>query len=101
MRQGTICSVAGLLVEVVIAAAHPPYDSFFENWGTVIADSLVALGVGGEVRQIRSGIPSDRHSIKRRKRRMETHNALPALPFLFQASNPAQRPSKADCEAGC
>jgi hypothetical protein len=39
----------GLVIEVLIAAAHPSFDSFMEIWGSVIADSLVALGVIGEL----------------------------------------------------
>src|ERR1039457_3644083 len=41
--------VFGLLVEVFLAVKHPPYDSFFGQWGAVVADSLVAVGVLGEV----------------------------------------------------
>jgi len=39
----------GLLGELAIAASHPPYDSFLEQWGASLADALVFLGVAGEV----------------------------------------------------
>jgi len=39
----------GLLVEVVVAVIHPPYDSFAGTWASVIADSFVTIGVGGEI----------------------------------------------------
>ena len=41
--------VVGLLAEVAIAAIHPPYDSFWEQWGSSLANALVFLGVAGEV----------------------------------------------------
>lgn len=41
--------VVGVLGEVAIAAIHPPYDSFLEQWGSSLANSLVALGVGLEI----------------------------------------------------
>jgi hypothetical protein len=41
--------IAGLVLEVGIALSHPPFDSFWEHWGAVIADTGVALGVAGEV----------------------------------------------------
>jgi hypothetical protein len=41
--------VLGLIIEVALAAKHPPFDSFIGIWGSVIADSLVALGVFGEL----------------------------------------------------
>jgi hypothetical protein len=41
--------VAGLVIEVILAVLHPSFDSFASIWGAVIADSLVALGVLGEL----------------------------------------------------
>ena len=41
--------IAGLVLEVGIAFSHPPFNSFWEHWGAVVADTLVALGVAGEV----------------------------------------------------
>jgi len=41
--------VLGVLAEVAIAWCHPLYDSFWERWGSVIADGVVMLGVAGEV----------------------------------------------------
>jgi hypothetical protein len=38
-----------LIIEVGLAAKHPPFDSFIGIWGSVIADSLVAIGVFGEL----------------------------------------------------
>jgi len=40
----------GVAAAVAIAATHPQYDSFLEQWGSVIADSLVAGGVAIEIR---------------------------------------------------
>jgi hypothetical protein len=42
--------VVGVIAEVVIAAAHPPYDSFWERWGSSVANSLVAIGVALEIK---------------------------------------------------
>jgi hypothetical protein len=42
--------VVGLIAEVAIAALHPPYDSFWEQWGSTVANSLVALGVVFEIK---------------------------------------------------
>jgi hypothetical protein len=39
----------GLVLEVYIAFEHPPFDSYLEIWGSVIADILVAFGVLGEL----------------------------------------------------
>ena len=41
--------VSGLLGEFVIACVHPPYDSFWDRWGGVVCDALIALGVVGEI----------------------------------------------------
>jgi hypothetical protein len=38
-----------LIIEIALAAKHLPFDSFVGIWGSVIADSLVALGVFGEL----------------------------------------------------
>lgn len=43
-----VAVVAGLLVEVTLAAWHPSYDSSVSRWGSVVADAFVALGVFGE-----------------------------------------------------
>lgn len=41
--------IFGVIATVAIAAIHPSYDSFWEQWGSAIADSLVAIGVAIEV----------------------------------------------------
>ncbi len=41
--------IAGVIGEVAIAAIHPPYDSFLEQWGSSLANALVAIGVGAEL----------------------------------------------------
>jgi hypothetical protein len=45
---------AGLVVfavaaELVLAIVHPPYDSWWNRWGSAVADALIALGIIGEV----------------------------------------------------
>jgi hypothetical protein len=40
----------GVAAAVAIAAIHPPYDSFLEQWGSAIADGLVAIGVATEIK---------------------------------------------------
>jgi hypothetical protein len=40
----------GVIATVVIAIIHPRYDSFLEQWGSAIADSLVAVGVAIEIK---------------------------------------------------
>jgi hypothetical protein len=47
--------VLGVAAEIAIAAAHPPYDSFWEQWGSTVANSLVAIGVAIEVQFGRMG----------------------------------------------
>jgi hypothetical protein len=41
--------IVGVAAEVAIAAIHPPYDSFLEQWGSSLANSLVAIGVALEI----------------------------------------------------
>lgn len=38
-----------VIAEFVIAALHPPYNSSLERWGSAVIDSIVALGIVGEV----------------------------------------------------
>jgi hypothetical protein len=40
----------GVAAAVAIAAIHPKYDSFLEQWGSAIADGLVAVGVAIEIK---------------------------------------------------
>lgn len=40
----------GVGAAVAIAAYHPKYDSFLEQWGSAVADGLVAIGVAIEIR---------------------------------------------------
>ncbi len=42
--------VIGVIAEVAIAAIHPPYDSFWEQWGSSVANSLIAIGVALEIK---------------------------------------------------
>jgi hypothetical protein len=42
--------VVGVIAEVAIAAMHPPYDSFWEQWGSSVANGLVAIGVVLEIK---------------------------------------------------
>lgn len=42
--------VVGVIAEVAIAATHPPYDSFWEQWGSSVAGSLIAIGVALEIK---------------------------------------------------
>ncbi len=41
--------VVGLVAEIGIAWIHPAYNSILEQWGSVIANFLVGIGVSGEV----------------------------------------------------
>jgi hypothetical protein len=41
--------IGGVAAEVSIAAYHPPYDSWMEQWGSALANSLVAIGVALEI----------------------------------------------------
>jgi hypothetical protein len=52
--------VFGLIVEAIIAFVHPSYDSPVGTWTPFIADTLVALGVAGEV--LFSMMSSRRHN---------------------------------------
>ena len=62
---GGIAVVAGLVIEVVLAFHHAPFDSFEGTWGAVIADSLVALGVASEILFSRLGF-SRQYELQRR-----------------------------------
>jgi hypothetical protein len=42
--------VVGVVAAILIAACHPAYDSFWEQWGSALADGMVALGVVGEIK---------------------------------------------------
>ena len=41
--------IFGVILEVIIAVANPPYGIGPQRWGSLIADIMIALGVGGEV----------------------------------------------------
>jgi hypothetical protein len=47
---GGFVVVAALIAEVAIAAIHPPYDSFLEQWGSVLSTGLIAIGVVIEIK---------------------------------------------------
>lgn len=48
--HGGALVIVGVVVTVAIAAIHPEYDSWLEQWGTAIADSFVAIGVAVEIK---------------------------------------------------
>jgi hypothetical protein len=50
---------------VILAGIHPSYDSFWERWGSVVSNSLVALGVSGEIQFSRMAFRRDKE-LKRR-----------------------------------
>lgn len=60
-----IAVVVGLVIEVVLAYRHAPPDSFGGIWGSVIADSLVALGVAAEILFSRLGAARQRELQRR------------------------------------
>jgi hypothetical protein len=62
---GGLTVVLGLLLEVVLAAKFHAGKSVLENWGPVIADSLVALGVAAEIAFARLSA-SGREELQRR-----------------------------------
>jgi hypothetical protein len=67
-RLSWVCGgvvAVGVLAEVAIAWCHPPYDSFWEHWGSVIANGVVMLGVAGEVQFSRMAFRRDKE-LKRR-----------------------------------
>jgi hypothetical protein len=41
--------VVAVIAEFIIAGVHPLYDSFWEQWGSAIADAVIAFGIIGEV----------------------------------------------------
>lgn len=41
--------VVGVCLEVFIAIENPPYGIGLQRWGSLLADIMIALGVGGEV----------------------------------------------------
>jgi hypothetical protein len=57
-----------LIIEVGLAAKHLPFDSFIGIWGSVIADSLVAIGVFGEL--LFSAMGSRRHGELQRRSKL-------------------------------
>lgn len=40
---------AAVAAEFLIAWVHPPYNSFIERWGSVLADLIITAGIVGEV----------------------------------------------------
>jgi hypothetical protein len=66
--------VVGVLAELALAAAHPPYDSFWEQWGSSLANLLVVLGVGGEVLFGRLGSGRQGELSKRAKKQLGEAN---------------------------
>jgi hypothetical protein len=66
--------ILGLVSEVAIAIAHPAYDSFWDRWGSVFADVLVAVGVAGEVLFGRMGHRRDAELQKRSKKLLAEAN---------------------------
>jgi hypothetical protein len=48
-QWGGAAVVFGLVIEVVLAATYPHGKSIIEEWGPVVADALVALGVAAEI----------------------------------------------------
>jgi hypothetical protein len=47
---GGVLVFIGVAAAVAIAGIHPKYDSFLEQWGSAIADGLVAAGVAIEIK---------------------------------------------------
>lgn len=41
--------IVAVVAEFIIAGIHPSYNSLLEQWGTAIADAVIALGIAGEV----------------------------------------------------
>jgi len=59
--------ILGLVAEFMIAVCHPEYGSFWERWGSVVADVFVAIGVAGEVLFGRMGHRRDTELQRRTK----------------------------------
>jgi len=66
----------GLSIEVVVAAIHPPYDSFLGTWASVIADCFVTIGVGGEIMFAFMGFRRQEELGKRAKKEVAALNKL-------------------------
>jgi hypothetical protein len=86
-----------LIIEVALAAKHSPFDSFIGIWGSVIADSLVALGVFGEL--LFSAIGSKRHGeLQRRSKLMVAEANQKASEANARASEANQKAQEAILE---
>jgi hypothetical protein len=83
--------VLGVIAEVVIAAINPPYGSFWERWGTVVADALVAFGVGGEIMFSRIG-----HS---RQKELSRRSNEDVAQLAFESGYAEERAAKLEKEA--
>jgi len=74
--------VFGVLAEVAIAFCHPPYDSFLERWGSVIANAVVMLGVAGEVQFSMMAFRRDKELKLRSEKKVVEANARAAEALL-------------------
>jgi hypothetical protein len=83
--------IVGVCLEVFIAIENPPYGIGLQRWGSLFADIMIALGVGGEV--LFGAIDSRCQSELRRR-----SNARLAV-ALTQAGEAHERAAKLDVEA--
>jgi hypothetical protein len=67
--------VGGLIAEIALAWCHPPYDSFWERWGSVLANALVTIGVAGEVLFSRMAFRRDKELKLRSDKKFAEANA--------------------------
>ena len=83
--------ILGVCLEVFITVENPPYGLGLQRWGSLIADLMIALGVGGEV--LFGAIDSRCQSELRRRSNTRLADALK------QAGEAHERAAKLDLEA--
>lgn len=83
--------IFAVCLEVYIAVENPPYGIGLQRWGSLIADIMIALGVGGEV--LFGAIDSRCQSELRRRSNTRLGDAL------RQAGEAHERAAKLDLEA--
>jgi hypothetical protein len=82
---GGFLVVAGVIAEVAIAAIHPPYDSFLEQWGSALANSLIAIGVAIEIKfgQM-AGLRQDELRRRSDEKAVEASPTFPTGPLILE-----------------
>jgi hypothetical protein len=70
MKLGGVLVFVGVALEITIAALHPLYDSWLEQWGSAFCNGLVAAGVAIEIQFNGMGHRRDKELDRRTKKQL-------------------------------